>query len=134
VLRNRPATRYSGFDQNGGYNVVQDQPNPNDGSGQILSFQLRRRLGMPTPRHAPVTPDGNGAEPVDDLAAFEEEDGNIDYRHRMLMNVFAVVIVSILITAGVWIADTIAAMQKAQDCALQGRQNCAPIEVPVTKK
>jgi hypothetical protein len=134
VLRNRPATRYSGFDQNGDYNVVQDQPNPNDGSGQILSFQLRRRLGMPTPRHAPVTPDGNDAEPVDDLAAFEEEDGNIDYRHRMLMNVFAVVVVSMLITAGVWIADTIATMQKAQDCALQGRQNCAPIEVPVTKK
>jgi len=25
-------------------------------------------------------------------------------------------------------------MQKAQDCALQGRQNCAPIELPVTKK
>jgi hypothetical protein len=134
VLRNRPATRYSGFDQNGGYDVVQDQPNPNDGSGQILSFQLRRRLGMPTPRHAPVTPDGNDAEPVDDLAAFEEEDGNIDYRHRMLMNVIAVVIVSVLITAGVWIADTIAAMQKVQDCALQGRQNCAPIEVPVTKR
>ena len=134
MLRNRPATRYSGFDQNGGYDVVQDQPNPNDGSGQILSFQLRRRLGMPTPRHAPVTPDGNDAEPVDDLAAFEDEDGHIDYRHRMLMNVFAVVIVSVLISAGVWIADTIAAMQKAQDCALQGRQNCAPIEVPVVKK
>jgi hypothetical protein len=93
---------------------------------------MRRRLGMPAPRHAPVTPDGD--EPVDDLAAFEDEDGNIDYRHRMLMNVFAVVIVSVLISAGVWIADTIAAMQKVQDCALQGRQNCAPIEVPVTKK
>jgi hypothetical protein len=130
VLRNRPATRYSGFDQNGGYDVVQDQPNPNDGSGQILSFQVRHRLGMP--RHAPIAPDGD--EPVDDLAAFEDEDGNIDYRHRMLMNVFAVMIVSVLISAGVWIADTIAAMQKAQDCALQGRQNCAAIEVPVTKK
>jgi len=114
--------------------VVQDRQNPSDGSGQILSFQLRRRAGTSWPRHAPVTPDGDGAEPVDDLAAFEEEDGNIDYRHRMLMNVIAVVIVSILITAGVWIADTIAAMQKAQDCALQGRQNCAPIEVPVKKK
>ena len=112
--------------------MAQDRPNPNDGSGQILRFQVRRRLG--TPRHAPIAPDGDGAEPADDLAAFEEEDGHIDYRHRMLMNVFAVVIVSILITAGVWIADTIAAMQKAQDCALQGRQNCAPIEVPVTKK
>ena len=132
MLRNRPATRYSGFDQNGGYDVVQDQPNPNDGSGQILSFQVRRRLGMPAPRHAPIVPDGD--EPVDDLAAFEDEDGHIDYRHRMLMNVIAVVIVSVLISAGVWIADTIAAMQKAQDCALQGRQNCAPIEVPVTKK
>ena len=64
----------------------------------------------------------------------EEEDGNIDYRHRMLMNVIAVVVVSVLISAGVWIADTIAAMQKVQDCALQGRQNCAPIEVPVKKK
>jgi hypothetical protein len=146
--------RYPGFDQNSGYDVAQDRPNPNGAqgsgqqgsgqqdsgqqdsgqmeSGQILAFQLRRRAG--TPRHAPITPDGGDAEPVDDLAAFEEEDGHIDYQHRMLMNVFAVVIVSILITAGVWIADTIAAMQKVQDCALQGRQNCAPIELPVIKK
>ena len=101
-------------------------------SGQILAFELRRRVA--TPRHAPITPAGDGAELVDDLAAFEEEDGHIDYRHRMLMNIFAVVIVSVLISAGVWIADTIAAMQKVQDCALQGRQNCAPIEVPLTKK
>jgi hypothetical protein len=111
--------------------VVQDQPNPNDGSGQILSFQLRRRVA--TPRHAPIAPDGDGTEPVDDLAAFEEEDRVIDYRHRMVMNVIAVLIVSVLISAGVWIADTIAAMQKAQDCVLQGRQNCAPIELPVKK-
>jgi hypothetical protein len=102
-------------------------------SGQILTFQLRRRAGAPAPRYAPIAPDGDGAEPVDDLAAFEEEDGHIDYRHRMLMNVIAVVVVSMLIIAGVWIADTITAMQKAQDCALQGRQNCAPIEVPVKK-
>jgi hypothetical protein len=111
--------------------VVQEQPNPTDGSGQILSFQLRRRVA--TPRHAPIAPAGDGGEPIDDLAAFEEEDGHIDYRHRMLMNVIAVAVVSVLITAGVWIADTIAAMQKAQDCALQGRQNCAPIQLPVKK-
>jgi hypothetical protein len=117
--------------------VAHDRPNPNEAQGsgqiepgQILTFQLRRRVGPP--RRAPMAPDG--AEPVDDLATFEDEDGHIDYRHRMLMNVIAVLIVSLLISAGVWIADTIAAMQKAQDCALQGRQNCAPIEVPVTKK
>ena len=131
-----------GRDLHGDRGVTQDRSNPNEAqesghmesehmeSGQILTFRLRRRVG--TPRHAPIAPDGG--EPVDDLAAFEEEDGHIDYRHRTLMNVIAVVIVSVLITAGVWIADTIAAMQKAQDCALQGRQNCAPIEVPVTKR
>jgi len=117
--------------------VAQDRPNPSEAqesgqieSGQILTFQVRRRAG--TPRRAPIAPEGD--EPVDDLAAFEEEDGHIDYRHRMLMNVIAVVIVSLLISAGVWIADTIAGMQKVQDCALQGRQNCAPIEVPMVKR
>jgi hypothetical protein len=126
-----------GRDLHGDRDVAQDRPNPSEAqesgpieSGRILTFQLRRRAG--TPRRAPIAPDGD--EPVDDLAAFEEEDRHIDYRHRMLMNVIAVVIVSLLISAGVWIADTIAAMQKAQDCALQGRQNCAPIEVPVVKK
>ncbi len=44
-------------------------------SGQILTFQLRRRVGTPAPRHAPIAPDGAGTEAVDDLAAFEEEDG-----------------------------------------------------------
>jgi hypothetical protein len=119
--------------------VAQDQPDPSEAqepgqieSGQILTFQLRRRVG--TPRPAPIAPDGVDEEPIDDLASFEEEDRNIDYRHRMMMNVIAVVIVSILISVGVWIADTIAAMQKVQDCALQGRQNCAPIEVPVKQK
>jgi hypothetical protein len=34
----------------------------------------------------------------------------------------------ILIGLGVWIADTISDMQRAQDCVMQGRQNCAPIE------
>ena len=99
-------------------------------SGQILTFQLRRRIA--TARHAPIAPDGD--EPVDDLAAFEEEDGHIDYRHRMLMNVIALAVVTVLVGTGVWIADTIADMEKAQDCAMQGRQNCAPIEVPALQK
>jgi hypothetical protein len=94
---------------------------------------MRRRIGLPAARRPPLAPEADGAEPLDDLAGYEDEDGHIDYRHRMLMNVIAVVIVTVLISAGVWIADTIAAMQKMQDCALQGRQNCAPIEVPVKK-
>jgi len=49
----------------------------------------------------------------------------------MLMNVIAIAIVALLVGVGVWIADTIAEMEKDQDCVLQGRANCAPIEVPI---
>jgi hypothetical protein len=100
------------------------------GSGQILQFQLRRRVPVQPP---PAAMRGGSAEPLDDLAQYEEEDAHIDYRHRMLMNVIAVMIVSSLVGVGVWIADTITDMEKTQDCLMQGRQNCAPITVPEKK-
>ena len=100
------------------------------GSGQILQFQLRRRVPVQPP---PAAMRGGNAEPLDDLAQYEEEDAHIDYRHRMLMNVIAVMIVSSLVGVGVWIADTITDMEKTQDCLMQGRQNCAPITVPEKK-
>lgn len=103
-------------------------------SGQVLKFQLRHRAG-PQPPGGPVAgPDDGGTDPIDDLAQYEEADHNVDYRHRMLMNVIAVAIVTTLVGAGVWIADTIADMQKIQDCAMQGRQNCSPIEVPAPER
>ena len=75
---------------------------------------------------------GGHAETFDDLAQYEEEDAHINYRHRMLMNVIAVMIVSALLGVGVWIADTITNMEKTQDCVMQGRQNCAPISMTMT--
>jgi hypothetical protein len=116
--------------------VADNRPEPNEApeSGQVLRFQPRRHAGPQPGRASAASPDGRETEPIDELAAFEVEDRHIDYRHRMMMNAIAVAIVALLVGAGVWIADTIAAMQQTQDCVLQGRQNCAPIEVPVTKK
>jgi hypothetical protein len=121
------------LDPHGGCNVVHDRPDPNETRqlGQILNFQLRRRIERQPLRSPAPAPDD--AEPLDDLSRYEDEDRNINYRQRLLMNMIAVVIVSLLVGAGVWIADVIADMQKIQDCTLQGRQNCAPIEVPVKK-
>lgn len=99
-------------------------------SGRVLKFPLRGRHQQL--RRGPLAaPDPD--EPIDDLAQYEEEDREIDYRHRMIMNVIAVTVVALLVGAGVWLADTIADMQKIQDCMLQGRQNCAPIEVSPLK-
>jgi hypothetical protein len=35
-----------------------------------------------------------------------------------------------LVAAGVWLLGTMADVRKAQDCAAQGRRNCATIDVP----
>jgi hypothetical protein len=102
-------------------------------SAQVLQFRARARLAeravadRPSSRELFAEPED---DQVDHLAQYEqalEEDEN--YPHRMLMNVIAVVVVSVLIGVGVWLADTIADMERDQDCVLQGRQNCAPIEV-----
>lgn len=116
-----------------GSQVAQNRPEPKeaDETGQVLLFRQRRRLGRPPLAGAAAQPTDAALEPDDDFARYEQEDGKIDYRQRMLMNIIAVAIVTLLVGVGVWIADTIAEMEKDQDCVLQGRANCAPIEAPV---
>ena len=111
--------------------VAPKRPEPrHDGKlGQVLQFRQRRRGAPKIPEEAgPVSQ----TEPafIDDLARYEE-DAPIDYRQRTLMNVIAMAIVTLLVAAGVWIADTIAVMEKDEDCLMQGRANCAPIEFTI---
>jgi len=35
-----------------------------------------------------------------------------------------------LVVGGVWLMNTLRDISKMQDCAMQGRRNCAPIEAP----
>ncbi len=68
----------------------------------------------------------------DDFAEYEQDqDEVVDYRQRALMNVIALAVVAFLMSAGVWLADTIADMERDQDCMMQGRANCVPIELPI---
>lgn len=67
--------------------------------------------------------------PVEDLAKYEGGESSDDYRHRMLVNVTVFVFVVGLIGAGIWLADTMAAMRKNQDCVLSGRRGCTPVEI-----
>jgi hypothetical protein len=108
--------------------IQRSEPRQAGRFGQILKFKPRR----------PGTPSfaGETARPVeddlDDFARFEQEhDEPIDYRHRMMMNLIALAILVSLVVVGVWIADTISDLEREQDCLMQGRSNCAPIEVPI---
>jgi hypothetical protein len=124
------------------WQVVHGEPNTDqtEETARVLKFERRRRARPPrvlTPTNMAADRERTGADfgddLTDDLARYEDEDAQVDYRQRMLMNVIAVAIVTVLVGAGVWIADTIAAMEKAEDCAMQGRQNCAPIELPLER-
>jgi hypothetical protein len=99
-----------------------------DDVGRVVQFPQRRMAKPP----ASGSPDN---EPADAFARYEAApDDAADYRQRMLMNVIAAAIVASLIGAGIWIAGAIAEMDKDQDCAMQGRANCAPIEAPAANR
>lgn len=92
--------------------------NSSDSEARVISFR-RNNAGV----RAPPTP------PVEDLTKYERSTSSDDYRHRMIVNVTAFVFVAGLIGAGIWLADTMAAMRKNQDCVLSGRRGCTPVEV-----
>ena len=54
-----------------------------------------------------------------------EDQGNRNVENAVLLGFLAV-----LVGAGVWLLSTMADVRKVQDCAAQGRRNCATIEVP----
>lgn len=54
-----------------------------------------------------------------------QDEGNRHVENAVLLGFFLV-----LAAAGVWLLNTMADVRKVQDCAAQGRRNCAEIEVP----
>jgi hypothetical protein len=53
------------------------------------------------------------------------EEGSRTIENAVMAGFFVV-----LVAAGVWLLGTMADVRKAQDCAAQGRRNCATIEAP----
>ena len=54
-----------------------------------------------------------------------EDEGNRTIDNAVMLGFFAV-----LVVAGIWLLGTMADIRKVQDCAAQGRRNCATIDVP----
>jgi hypothetical protein len=59
-------------------------------------------------------------------AAKPEEVEPLSSRALLGIGIFLVV----LVVAGVWLMNTLREIGQMQDCAMQGRRNCAPIEAP----
>jgi hypothetical protein len=105
-------------------------------SAEVLPFPRKPRTKAPAPPLAIVPLPGlqRGYQAHNDFAHYEQDrDEPLNERQRMLMNLIAVAIVVALISVGVWIADSIQVAVKQEDCLLQGRTNCAPIEIPAQR-
>ena len=104
-----------------------------DANRRIILFRPRARV-LSGPGKASPPNELDAASPVSDLAKFERSQEQDDYRHRMIVNAVALAFTVVLAAAGIWIAESMATMRKNQDCALMGRKNCSPIEVPASNR
>ena len=99
---------------------------PSQDSDRVIRFRPRGTSGWrwAPQQQTPTEP------PVANLAKFQQVEGEDDYRHRMTMNGLALLVTTLLVIAGLWLAFSIAEMVKNQDCFLQGRRNCETIIIP----
>jgi hypothetical protein len=77
---------------------------------------------------------GGGAapEPNEDDNRHEgnRDEGNRDEGNRTVENAVMLGFLVVPVGAGIWLLGTMADLRKVQDCAAQGRRNCATIEIP----
>jgi hypothetical protein len=106
--------------------MMAKRSDPGDTKGEVVDIRERAATRPPRPsstREPASSPDG-------DLKRYQQSSEKDDYRHRMLTNVLALAFLVLLVVGGIWIADTMAAMRKNQDCVLSGRRGCTPVEAP----
>lgn len=53
-----------------------------------------------------------------------------DQRNRNVENAVMLGFFVVLVTVGIWLLSTMADVRRVQDCAAQGRRNCAAMDVP----
>jgi hypothetical protein len=109
--------------------VNNNSTEPGDHDHRILRFRPRAGTSGSAQDWRTQRDRRANAPPVENLAKYEGGERDDDYRHRMMVNLAALVFTLVLAAAGAWLAVKIADMRKNQDCVLSGRRNCAPIAV-----
>ena len=93
--------------------------------GRVVLFRPR----VPRARNDNLRHDARRS-PVEDVGKYARGEHD-DYRHRMVNNVLAFLVLCVIVYCGIWLADTMAKMRKDQDCVLTGRSGCTHVDVPV---
>jgi hypothetical protein len=103
------------------------EPQRDDEKGRVLLFRPR----IPRARNDNLRRPDPFRSPVADLSKYEQPRDEESYRQRMVNNLLAFALLSLIVYCGIWLANTMAQLRTNQDCVLTGRTNCAPIKVPI---
>jgi hypothetical protein len=98
---------------------------PRDGEekGRILPFTPR----VPRARNDNSRQRESKHPLIDDVEKYARVGEDDNYRHRMITNLLAFLVLCFIVYCGVWLANTMAQMRNDQDCVLSGRTNCSQI-------
>jgi hypothetical protein len=101
-------------------------PLKNEERGRVLPFRPRTSRSWNDKLRLRDQP----RSPVNDVSKYSRGPEEDDYRHRMMMNLLAFLVLSLIVYCGVWLADNMSQRAKDLDCVLIGRTKCASIPVP----
>ncbi len=102
------------------------RPRLDEERGRVVQFRPR----MPRARNDNMRPPFSKRSPVDDVGKYARGGDEENYRHRMVNNLLAFLVLCLIVYCGIWLANTMAQMRRDQDCVLTGRTNCSPIKMP----
>jgi len=108
------------------------EPRQDEETGRIVMFRPR----VPRARNDNLrrAPPEQRRPPVDDVGKYARGSEDDNYAHRMVNNLLAFLVLSLIVFCGIWLANTMAQMRQDQDCVLSGRTNCSPIKMPVDQR
>lgn len=110
---------------------------PDEERGRVVLFRPRVPRARNDNQRRHDSRYGSGHDPwrspVEDVGKYARGEQD-DYRHRMVNNILAFLVLCLIVYCGIWLADTMAQLRKDQDCVLSGRTNCQPIPLPANKR
>jgi hypothetical protein len=110
--------------------MTSQKPLKDEETGRVLPFRPR----APRSWNAQLRLRDQTRSPVDDLSKYSRGPDEESYQHRMVMNLLAFLVLTLIVFCGIWLANTMAQLRRDQDCVLTGRTNCAPIQVPANPR
>lgn len=110
--------------------MTSQEPSKDEEKGRVLPFRPRASQSWNAKLRLRDQPRG----PVDDLSKYSRPPDEDEYRHRMVMNLLAFLVLALIVYCGIWLTTTMSQMRRDQDCVLSGRTNCAPIREPVNPR